>query len=47
MKLYINFARAVTEFICHALVFTRRVIGVNSDGIKMVDIMSWRKRLRR
>ena len=31
---------AVADVICHALVLTRKVISVNSDGNKMVDIIS-------
>ena len=31
---------AVADFICHALVLNRKVISVNSDGNKMVDIIS-------
>ena len=36
----INFkvSAAVADVICHALVLSRKVIGVNSDGNKMVDI---------
>ena len=32
---------AVADIICHALVLTRKVIIVNSDVNKMVDIISW------
>ena len=35
-----NFSAAVADVICHALVLTRKVIGVNSDGNKMVVIIS-------
>ena len=31
---------AVADVLCHALVLTRKVISVNSDGNKMVDIIS-------
>ena len=37
---YFKFSDAVADFICHALVLTRKVISVNSDGNKMVDIIS-------
>ena len=36
----IKFSAAVADVICHALVLTRKVISVNSDGNKMVDIIS-------
>ena len=35
-----KFSAAVLDVICHALVLTRKVISVNSDGNKMVDIIS-------
>ena len=35
-----KFSAAVADIICHALVLTRKVISVNSDGNKMVDIVS-------
>ena len=35
-----KFSAAVADVICHALVLTRKVISVNSDGNKMVDIIS-------
>ena len=35
-----KFSAAVAYVICHALVFTRKVISVNSDGNMMVDIIS-------
>ena len=35
-----KFSAAVADVICHALVLTRKVISVNSDGNKMVDIDS-------
>ena len=35
-----KFSAAVADVICHALVLTRTVISVNSDGNKMVDIVS-------
>ena len=40
IQLNFNFSDAVADFICHALVLTRNVISVNSDGNKMVDIIS-------
>ena len=35
-----KFSAAVADVICHALVLTRKVISVISDGNKMVDIVS-------
>ena len=35
-----KFSAEVADVICHALVLTRKVISVNSDGNKMVDIIS-------
>ena len=35
-----KFSAALEDVICHALVLTRKVITVNSDGKKMVDIIS-------
>ena len=35
-----KFSAAVADVICHALVLARKVISVNSDGNKMVDIIS-------
>ena len=40
MQLNLKFSAAVADVICHALVLTRKVISVNSDGNKMVDIIS-------
>ena len=40
MQLNFKFSAAVADVICHALVLTRQVISVNSDGNKMVDIIS-------
>ena len=40
IKLNFKFSAAVADFKCHALVLTRKVISVNSDGNKMVDIVS-------
>ena len=40
IQLNFKFSAAVADVICHALVLTRKVISVNSDGIKMVDIIS-------
>ena len=38
IQLNFKFSAAVADVICHALVLTRKVISVNSDGNKMVDI---------
>ena len=38
--LYFKFSAAVADVICHALVLTTKVISVNSDGNKMIDIIS-------
>ena len=35
-----KFSAAVADVICHALVLTRKVISVNSDGNKMLDIIA-------
>ena len=35
-----KFSAAVVDVICHALVLTRKVISVKSDGNRMVDIIS-------
>ena len=40
MQLNFKFSAAVADVICHALVLTRKVISVNSDGNKMVDRVS-------
>ena len=40
IQLKFIFSAAVADVICHALVLTRKVISVNSDGNKMVDIIS-------
>ena len=40
IQLNFKFSVAVADVICHALVLTRKVISVNSDGNKMVDIVS-------
>ena len=40
IQLNFKFSAAVADVICHALVLTRKVISVNSDGNKMVDIIS-------
>ena len=40
IQLNFKFSAAVEDVICHALVLTRKVISVNSDGNKMVDIIS-------
>ena len=40
IQLIFKFSAAVANVICHALVFTRKVISVNSDANKMVDLIS-------
>ena len=40
IQLTFKFSAAVADVICHALVLNRKVISVNSDGNKMVDIIS-------
>ena len=40
IQLNFKFSAAVVDVICHAFVLTRKVISVNSDGNKMVDIIS-------
>ena len=40
IQLNFKFSAAVADVICHALVSTRKVISVNSDGNKMVDVVS-------
>ena len=40
MQLNFKFSAAVADVICHALVLTRKVISVNIDGNKVVDIIS-------
>ena len=40
IQLNFKFSAEVADVICHALVLTRKVISVNSDGNKMVDIIS-------
>ena len=40
IQLNFKFSAAVADVICHALVLTRKFISVNSDGNKMVDIIS-------
>ena len=39
IQLNFKFSAAVADVICHALVLTTKVISVNSDGNKMVDIV--------
>ena len=39
-QLNFKFNAAVADVICHALVLTRKVFSVNSDGNKTVDIIS-------
>ena len=40
IQLSCKFSTAVANVICQALVLTRKVISVNSDGNKMVDVIS-------
>ena len=40
IQLNFKFSAAFADVICHALVLTRKTISVNSDGNKMVDIVS-------
>ena len=40
IKLNFKFSAAVADCFCHALVLTREAISVNSNGNKMVDIIS-------
>ena len=40
IQLNYKLSAANADVICHALVLTRKVISVNSDGNKMVDILS-------
>ena len=40
VQLNFKFIDSAADVICHALVLTRKVISVNSDGNKMVDIIS-------
>ena len=40
IQLNFKFSAAVADVICHALVLTGKVISVNGDGNKMVDIIS-------
>ena len=40
MQLNFKFVRGVADIICHALVLTKKNISFNSDGSKMVDIVS-------
>ena len=40
IQLSFKFSVAVADVICHALVLTRQVLNVNSDGIKMAGIVS-------
>ena len=40
IQLNFKFSAAVADVICHAVSLTRKVISVNSDGNKMVDIIS-------
>ena len=41
IQLHFKFSAAVANVICHAFISTREVISVNSDGNKMVDIVSY------
>ena len=40
IELNFKFSATVADVICHALVLTRKVISVHTDGNKMVDIVS-------
>ena len=40
IHLIFKFSAAFADVICHALLLTRKVISVNSDGNKMVDFIS-------
>ena len=40
IQLNFKFSAAVADVICHALVLTRKVFSVNSNGNKMIDIVS-------
>ena len=40
IQLKFKFSVAVADVVCHALVLTRKVISVNSDGNKMADVIS-------
>ena len=40
IQLNFKLSAAVADVICHALLLTRKVISVNRDGNKMVDIIS-------
>ena len=40
IQLKFIFSAAVADVICHPLLLTRKIISVNSDGNKMVDIIS-------
>ena len=40
IQLNFKFSAAVADVICHALILARKVISVNSDGNKIVDIIS-------
>ena len=40
IQLNVIFSAGVADVMCHALVLTRKVITVNSDGNRMVDIIS-------
>ena len=40
IQLIFKFSAAVADVICHTLVLTRKLISANSDGNKMVDIIS-------
>ena len=40
IQINFKFSAAVADVICHALVLTIKVISVNSNGNKMVDIIS-------
>ena len=39
-QFYFKLARVVAYIVCHIVVLTRKIISVNIDGSKMVDIVS-------
>ena len=40
IQLNFKFSTAVADVICHPLLLTRKIISLNDDGNKMVDIIS-------
>ena len=39
IQLTFKFSRGVADIVCHALVLTRTIISITSDGSKSVDIV--------